>query len=145
MPRPDPVSPTPRQPSHNLLVVDGDVLSRMVVAEYLRECGYLVREAANFDEAMQALAASHVRTDLVLCDVHTPGATTDGFALARWMREHHPEVKIILSSGAEWSAEIAGRLCEAAPLMKKPYDPQHTVRRIKQLLAKNGRSAGSRN
>ena len=145
MPRPDPVTSDSRQPGHNLLVVDGEVLSRLVIAEYLRECGYRVREAANFDEAMQALAAPHVQTDLVLCDVHTPGATTDGFALARWMREHHPDVKVILSSGAEWSAEIAGRLCEAGPLMKKPYDPQHTVRRIKQLLAKHGRTAGSRN
>src|SRR4051812_34133232 len=102
MPWPDPVSRASHQSGHNLLVVDGDVLSRLVIAEYLRECGYRVREAADFDEAKQALAASHVQTDLVLCDVHTPGTSTDGFALARWMREHHPDVKVILSSGAEW-------------------------------------------
>jgi DNA-binding response OmpR family regulator len=145
MRRPDPVSPASRQPGHNLLVVDGDVLSRLVIAEYLRKCGYRVREAADFGEAKQALEASHVQTDVVLFDVHTPGGTTDGFALARWIREHHPDVKVILSSGAEWSAEIAGRLCESGPRLKKPYDPQHTVRRIKQLLAKNAPHSGPNN
>jgi CheY-like chemotaxis protein len=91
---------------------------------------------------MEVLGSSDVQIDLVLCDMHMPGGSVDGFGLARWIREQHPDVKVILSSGAIRSADIAGELCECGPLMKKPYDPQHAVSRIKQLLAKAGRSSG---
>jgi hypothetical protein len=51
-------------------------------------------------------------------------------------------VKVVLSSGATRAADIAGELCEAGPQLKKPYDPQHAVARIKQLLAKAGGNSG---
>jgi CheY-like chemotaxis protein len=139
---PDLLSPASGQPGHNLLVVDGEVLSRLVIADYLRECGYRVHEAANSSEAMEVLGSPDVPIDLVLCDVRMPDGSMDGFGLARWIREHHADVKVVLSSGATRSADIAGELCESGPLMKKPYDPQHAVSRIKQLLAKERRSSG---
>jgi CheY-like chemotaxis protein len=127
---------------HNLLVVDGEVLSRLVIADYLRECGYRVHEAASSSEAIEVLGSSEVHIDLVLCDLPLPGGSMDRLGLARWIRAHHPGVKVILSSGAVRSADIAGELCEAGPLMKKPYDPQHAVARIKQLLAKAQPNSG---
>ena len=139
---PDLLPPESARSGHNLLVVDGEVLSRLVIADYLRECGYRVHEAANAAEAMAVLGAPDVMIDLVLCDVQLPGGSVDGFGLARWVRERHPEVRVILSSGAARSADIAGELCQSGPLMKKPYDPQHAVARIKQLLAKAQRSSG---
>jgi CheY-like chemotaxis protein len=123
-------------PRHNLLVVDGEVLSRLVIAEYLRECGYRVHEAASPEEATEVLGAPEVSIDLILLDVHGTNGSAGGFAFARWVRELHPAVKVILSSGAEKSADLAGELCEAGPLMKKPYDPKHALDRIKRLLAK---------
>lgn len=120
---------------HRILVVDGEVLSRLVIADYLRECGYRVHEAADAAEAMAVLGNPDIAIDLVLCDVKMPAGSMDGFGLARWVRVTFPDVKVILSSGAARSADIAGELCEAGPLMEKPYAPQHAVDRIKQLLA----------
>ncbi len=40
-----------------ILVVDDEVLIRMPIAEYLRDCGYRVVEAANGDEAIAVLTA----------------------------------------------------------------------------------------
>jgi CheY-like chemotaxis protein len=131
------------QDSHRILVVDGEVLSRLVIADYLRECGYRVHEAASTAEAMEILATTDIAIDLVLCDVTMPAGSTDGFGLARWVRETLPEVKVILSSGAARSADIAGELCEAGPMMKKPFAPQHAVDRIKQLLATARRRSDS--
>jgi CheY-like chemotaxis protein len=141
-PPPNLISSASAAPDHNLLVVDGEVLSRLVIAEYLRECGYRVHEAADAAEAMAVLGSPDVAIDLVLCDVLMPDGSIDGFGLARWIREHHPEVKVVLSSRAARSADIAGELCESGPLMTKPYDPQHAVSRIKQLLAKARRNSG---
>lgn len=38
--------------SATVLFVDGDVIARLVIAEYLRHCGYKVIEAANTEEAL---------------------------------------------------------------------------------------------
>lgn len=130
-------------PGHTILVVEDDVLIRLVVAEYLRECGYRVHEAANADEAVAVLNTPELTVDLVFSDVEMPRGSLDGFGLARWIRSNHPAVKVILTSGAARSADIAGDLCENGPLMRKPYPTQHVVDRIKQLLAKAARGSGA--
>jgi DNA-binding response OmpR family regulator len=121
--------------AQRVLVVEDEVLIRLVIAEYLRECGYRVREAANAAEAVTVLEAPHVTIDIVFSDVLMPGEM-DGFGLARWVRAHRPQVQVILTSTIDRSAEIAGMLCEAEPMLEKPYEPQLVVDRIKRLLAK---------
>jgi CheY-like chemotaxis protein len=132
----------PNFPPHTILVVEDEVLIRLVVAEYLRECGYTVHEAAHADEARAVLDTPDVGIDLVFTDVHMPAGSIDGFGLARWVREHHPDVQVILTSGAARSAEIAGELCERGPMLAKPYEPATALDRIKQLLASADRPLG---
>jgi CheY-like chemotaxis protein len=122
-----------------ILVVEDEVLIRLVIAEYLRECGYKVHEAANADEAITILQSPEVAIDIVFSDVVMPGGM-DGFGLARWIRANRPEIQVILTSGLDRSAEVAGMLCEAGPLLEKPYEPQGVVERIKQLRAKAERA-----
>jgi CheY-like chemotaxis protein len=122
-----------------ILVVEDEVLIRLVIAEYLRECGYKVHEAANADEAIAILQSPEVAIDIVFSDVVMPGGM-DGFGLARWIRANRPEIQVILTSGLDRSAEVAGMLCEAGPLLEKPYEPQGVVERIKQLRAKAERA-----
>jgi CheY-like chemotaxis protein len=126
-------------PPQTVLVVEDEVLIRLVIAEYLRECGYRVHEAVNADEAILILQAPEVSVDIVFSDVEMPGKM-DGFGLARWVRANMPETQVILTSGAERSADIAGTLCEAGPLLEKPYPTQGVVDRIRQLAAKANRS-----
>jgi hypothetical protein len=52
------------------------------------------------------------------------------------VRENQPSVRIVLTSSLDRSAEIAGTLCEAGPMLEKPYEPLQVVNRIRQLLAK---------
>jgi CheY-like chemotaxis protein len=128
-----------RSDTATILVVEDEVLVRLVIAEYLRECGYKVHEAAHADEAIAVLQAPEVSVDIVFSDVVMPGIM-DGFGLSRWVRDNRPEVEVILTSSIDRSADIAGTLCEAGPLLAKPYEPHGVVDRIKQLIAKNGRA-----
>jgi CheY-like chemotaxis protein len=64
-----------------ILVVEDDVLVRMPIAHYLRDCGYKVVEAANADEAVTVLSHKETVIDLVFTDIEMPGAL-DGFGLA---------------------------------------------------------------
>ena len=122
-----------------ILVVEDEVLIRLVIADYLRDCGYKVHEAVSGEEAIAILQAPEVSIDVVFSDVEMPGSM-DGFALARWVRANKPGMEVILTSGIERSADIAATLCEAGPLMKKPYSSQDVVDRLRQLAAKARRS-----
>jgi DNA-binding response OmpR family regulator len=136
--RPANLNPTPNA-LKSILVVEDEVLIRLAIAEYLRECGYKVHEATHAAEAVAVLESPEVSVDVVFSDVVMPGEM-DGFGLARWVRANRPGVEVILTSTVDRSAEVAGMLCEAGPLMKKPYEPQSVAERIKQLLAKAGRA-----
>jgi CheY-like chemotaxis protein len=120
------------------LVVEDEVLIRLVIADYLRECGYRVHEAASAEEAIAVLESSDVSVDIVFSDVIMPGGM-DGFGLARWVRANWPKIEVVLTSGIDRSAEVAGMLCQGGPLLEKPYEPQKAADRIKQLLARGGR------
>ncbi|MFC4171239.1 response regulator [Microvirga sp. GCM10011540] len=133
------LTPPSQTPLQTILVVEDEVLIRMVIADYLRECGYKVHEAVNAEEAVVVLQSPEVTIDVVFSDVQTPG-DMDGFGLARWVRAHKPGVQVILTSGVERSADIAATLCEAGPLLRKPYPPQDVVDRIRQLVARANRA-----
>jgi CheY-like chemotaxis protein len=129
------VTPQSENHLHTVLVVEDEVLIRLVIADYLRECGYKVYEAVNAQEAIAMLQSPEVAVDIVFSDVQMPG-DMDGFALSRWIRANKPGVQVILTSGVERSANIAATLCEAGPLLEKPYPSQDVVDRIKQLAAR---------
>lgn len=115
-----------------VLVVDGDILVRLAVADYLRDCGYRVFEAASGREAVTVLSAPY-SVDVVLCDAEIPGEPT-GFGLAKWMRDEHPEIRMILVGDIESQAEAAADLCDDGPKLSRPYDPQRVVDRIRRLM-----------
>ncbi len=137
------LTPQPTTPAPTVLVVEDEVLVRLIIADYLRECGYRVHEAANAAEAVVVLESPTVTIDIVFSDVQMPGEM-DGFGLARWVRVHQPDVRVILTSSVERSADIAATLCEAGPLLEKPYEPTGVVERIRQLIAKSNTGPSSR-
>jgi CheY-like chemotaxis protein len=118
-----------------VLVIEGDVLIRMAVSAYLRECGLSVIEAVNADEAIAILQAD-IEVDVALIDLG-PAGTTDGFAVAQWIRRERKAIRTIMTSGVARTAQEAHHLCEEdGPVVAKPYDHGELERRIRQLLAR---------
>jgi CheY-like chemotaxis protein len=125
----------PTRATETVLVVEDEVLIRMVIAEYLRHCGFKVIEAVNADEALLILQESELQVDVVFSDVEMPGSM-DGFALAKWIRANRPGTDVILAGSPSRAAHAAGNLCENGPAMSKPYEPQVVLDRIRRLLAR---------
>jgi DNA-binding response OmpR family regulator len=125
---------------NTILLVEDELLIRHVIADYLRDCGFKVYEAASADEAISLLMSPEVSVELVFSDVQMPGSM-DGFGLARWVRTNRPGVGVILASGPERATQLAGELCEAGPVLAKPYDPQIALDHIKQLIRKGERGS----
>lgn len=118
-----------------ILVVDGDILVRHVITEYLRSCGYEVLEAATGAEAETILEVEAERVEVVLVDAAATGER-EGFGLARWLREAHPAIDVILAGSPAMAAAHATDLCEDGPGVDKPYQPQQIVNRIKWLKSR---------
>ncbi len=125
---------TPHSPP-TVLVVDDEVLVRMVIADYLRDCGYRVFEAGSGDEALSILAAADVDIDVLFSDVQMPGQL-DGFGLAQWVRRERPHMRVVLTSGVARLCDAAEGLCEDGPLMEKPYNAIDVERRLRALVAR---------
>jgi len=123
-----------------ILVVEHDILVRQPLAEYLRECGYLVIEAMHTDEAVEVLSTESHPVDVLIADVSSRGRI-DGFGLARWVRARGMAAKVILSGTMQKSLATAEELCERGPLLSKPYDHTLLHDRIKRELAARDREA----
>src|SRR3984893_16300273 len=116
-----------------ILVLDDDVLVRMPVVQFLRDCGYRVVEAATIDEAI-ALLEKTIPLDVVLSKIDIPGSM-NGFGFAQWARSVRPELKILLAATPERTVRNAAELCEVGPTLKRPYDHKLVLDRIKRLLS----------
>ena len=123
-----------------VLVVEDDVLVRMAISQYLRDCDLRVIEAANADEAKTVLQEPGLAIDVILCKAQMPGPV-GGFGLSHWVKSHASEIPIILVGTPHGAAEAAKELCEAGPMQASPYDLQHLTSRIRQLLAERKASS----
>lgn len=123
----------PSDTPDTVLVVEGDVMARLGLAEYLRHCGYRVIEAASGAEAITLLSATpKIDIGVVLSAVELD-ERMDGFSLARWVRANRPGVEVALAGSIVKAAKTAGDLCEEGPHLRKPYEPEQVVEWIKKL------------
>lgn len=119
----------------SVLLLDDEVLVRMEIAEYLRKCGYLVIEAASIEEA-KAFIHARKAVDIVLVGMHS---ITDGFDFSSWVRRQEPKLQIMMAGSLPATAQAAAKLCDEGPTLSRPYQPEHVVDRIKQMLASRER------
>lgn len=111
-----------------VLIVEDDVLLRLITASNLREAGFEVVEVANAAEAVIVLNSMAV--DVMLSDANMPGKM-NGVALAKWVHSHALDTRIILTSGAE---ESLGEAREYARFLAKPYDDNELERLLRTML-----------
>jgi DNA-binding NtrC family response regulator len=121
-----------------ILVVDDDPDFRELVAEILASEGYLIRQAANAEEALDALTAGPVH--LVLTDQRMPGL--DGLELTRRVRaaSEPPEVIVMTAFGTIPRAVEAVRL-GAADYITKPLESPAALRQLVRMVLRESSPA----
>lgn len=112
-------------PRYRIMIVQDDFLLRMETAADLRRWGYDVVEAFSEAEARRALHADR-RIALVLLDVNV-GGNQHGLELARWIRSHHPEMKLLLTAAV-------APMADGIPVLAKPYRPLELLQHIDAFL-----------
>ena len=111
-----------------VLVVENDVLLRLVTASNLRDAGFEVIEAANSAEAIRIL--DRIPVDVLFSDIDMPGKM-DGLALAQWVHQRQVDTTIILTSGG---GRPLGDAREYASFLPKPYAVTDVERLLRIVL-----------
>ena len=111
-----------------VLIVENDVLLRLVTASNLRDAGFEVIEAANCAEALRVLDC--IPVDVLFSDIDMPG-NMDGLALAQWVHRSQADTRIVLTSGA---ARTPGDVKECASFLPKPYAEKDVERLLRSVL-----------
>lgn len=106
--------------SGEILFVDDEKLIRSTAREMLKLCGYTVTCASSGDEALSMLAAGDYTPNLVIMDMIMPGKS--GLTALREIKQHYPQLPVILSSGNREDERISiGIQRGAADFIAKPY------------------------
>jgi two-component system phosphate regulon response regulator OmpR len=122
-----------------LLVVDDEPEIRDLLAEYLGRHGMRI---CCVDSAEAARAAvQEERPALAILDVHMCGE--DGLSLARWLRERHGGVGIVMLSTASEAIDcVVGLEIGADDYVPKPFEPRELLARVRSVLRRLHGMAG---
>jgi two-component system, NtrC family, sensor kinase len=99
-----------------VLLVEDNPDVATVAADYLEQCGCHVVKAENAEAAVETLNRRR-DIDLVFSDIAMPGMS--GLELGRLVRDHHPEIPVVLATG--YSDKAARAVEEGFLLLEKPY------------------------
>lgn len=131
----EPMDHADRADRARLLIVDDEAALRDVLARYFAHNNFDVRTAADAVQARALIAASV--PDLLLVDVNMPGES--GLSLARWLRETHPRVGLVMLTGAADAVDrIVGLEVGADDYVTKPFETRELLARLRNLLRRLG-------
>ena len=115
-----------------VLLVEDEVLIRLMLAEALEDAGFGVLQAEDGDEAAGLIDASD-EFDIMVTDIQMPGQL-DGVKLGRRIRLKHPEIPIIYTTGRPEAVRELTRLGPNDAFVAKPYGPSEIVRMANRML-----------
>lgn len=131
----------PSSPAPELLLVDDEPELRGLLGEYFVRHGFAVRAAEDAARARTLIAEA--RPQLALLDVNMPGE--NGLSLARWLRETHPEVAIVmLTTVGESVDRIVGLEMGADDYVPKPFELRELLARVRAVLRRSQVTAAAR-
>ena len=114
-----------------ILVVDDDKNTRMLLKAVLQAENYTVFTAENGEDALRVMDKEHI--DLVVLDIMMP--KMDGYAFTKLLRESNNNLPILMVSAKQLPADKQkGFLVGTDDYMTKPIDEVEMLLRIKALL-----------
>ena len=88
------------------------------------------------EEAIELLNRDRT-VEITFSDIVMPGM--NGLELARFVREHHPDIGIVLASG--YSEKATAAIADGFPLLQKPYTRDSLRAALVQARVKQGAAA----
>jgi two-component system OmpR family response regulator len=124
-------------PAQQLLVVEDDAALCEEIGQYLRDCGYQVRLAADAFAMDQVLQTAPV--DLIILDVMLPGE--DGLSACRRLSDAGGPPILMISGRAEQLDRVLGLELGADDYLAKPFAPRELLARVRAILRRQASAA----
>lgn len=119
--------------TNDILVVDDEVDIRHLIKGILNDEGLSVREAANADETLKAIALR--RPNLVILDIWLNNSTMDGMQILQHIRKEHPDMSVIMISGhGNIQTAVEAIKLGAYDFIEKPFKSDRLILQVKHAL-----------
>ena len=119
-----------------ILIVEDEPFARMIAEEAAQDLGLQPLSAENGETAI-ALARGAESLAILFTDIHMPPGP-DGWTVARAVRDIHPQVLVIYTSGLAGAEDCAQFGVPGGCLLPKPY----TFGDLAAAIAGNGVATG---
>lgn len=113
-----------------VLLVEDDVLISAIVADELRDYGFVVHEASTGEQALGWLE-SEPEIAILFTDINLPG-DVDGRELAIRARAMRPDLPIVYASGRYAAFGLDGMVTRSL-FLPKPYSPAEVCALLARL------------
>ena len=118
-----------------VLVVEDEMLIRMLAVDMLEDLGFASDEAGTAAEALQKLQVSGANYAMIFLDIGLPDKRGD--ELIKEVRGFNPGIPLLIASG-ESKGDLKARLDSFAPIgyLGKPYDQDRLTAALAALELK---------
>ena len=120
-----------------ILVVEDETLIADLLERHLQQAGYEVLGPAADLEEVRDLLAYHEGIDLALLDIRL-SVPPDGIEVARWMRSHHPGVRVLFVT-SQFDDQYLQRATALSPdgYLTKPVQRETLLATVAVALARD--------
>ncbi len=116
-----------------VLVVDDEMVLRMLMLDVLQESGYRALEAPDGPNALKILE-SDARIDLLITDVGLPGGL-NGRQIADAARRLRPDLKVLFITGYAENAVVGnGHLDPGMQILTKPFEIAAFSQKVRDMI-----------
>jgi two-component system, NtrC family, nitrogen regulation response regulator NtrX len=117
----------------DILVVDDEMDIRALIKGILNDEGLSVREAANADETLKALATR--KPSIVILDIWLSGSSMDGMQILQHIRRDYPDTPVIMISGhGNIDTAVSAIKMGAYDFIEKPFKSDRLILQVQHAI-----------
>ena len=118
---------------NEILVIDDNPDIRFLICNILKEKGYMIRSAANFDQAIREIKTK--LPDLAIIDIKLDKSDKDGIDLLKLAIERNKDLPVIMISGhANVQVAVEAIRIGAYEFVEKPFSSDKLLNYVKRAL-----------
>jgi len=119
--------------TETVLVVEDEPAVRNLAVRLLGRYGYTVLEAEDGAMALEVAQSHHGALDVLLTDMIMP--ELGGVALADKLRNHYPDLKVLIMSGQVLNTKLRRNLqARSTNFIQKPFSAVELIRKVRATL-----------